>query len=135
MQRLIISIIVIGILVCDCDRDSKSDCGNTLCTLEFKGIAILIKHTTDSTAVLLTSYKVLRVSDNKDITINHDSTFGKFGYYTLVDDSEKAMLKNINVEIEFQGYIENSLVIKEQFVVTADCCHVSLLSGETEVYI
>ena len=45
------------------------------------------------------------------------------------------MLRNSNVEIEFQGYIENSLVIKKQLVVTADCCHVSLVSGETKVYI
>ena len=135
MKKLIFSFFLIGVLVIDCERDTKSDCGNQFCSEEFKIITIFIKNSTDSTAVLLSSYRIIRVSDNKDITLIHDNIFGNLGYYALVDDSEKEMLRHINVEIEFQGYIENSLVVKKQLVVTADCCHVSLVSGETTVYI
>ena len=135
MKKLIFSFFLIGVLVIDCERDTKSDCGNLFCSEEFKIITIFIKNSTDSTAVLLSSYRIIRVSDNKDITLIHENIFGNLGYYALVDDSEKEMLRHINVEIEFQGYIENSLVVKKQVVVTADCCHVSLVSGETTVYI
>ena len=35
--------------------------------------------------------------------------------------------------ITFKGYISNEEVINEEFVVGADCCHVSLISGNTEI--
>ncbi len=126
---------LLSVLLFDCDRDNKANCALTLCTLEFKYIIIQIKQSTDSSAVQLTGYKVLRVSDNKDITINDNILNDNLGYYPLVNDNERAMLRNINVEIEFQGYIQDTLIIKKHFVVTADCCHVSLVSGEFLFYI
>ena len=120
---------------CDRDRDDKSDCVGTICTQEFRYISILIKHSTDSSTVLLTHYKVLRVSDNKDITTANKDFMVNFGYYPLVSDADVSILRNLNVEIEFQGYIENALVIQKRFIVTADCCHVSLESGDQVFYI
>jgi hypothetical protein len=35
----------------------------------------------------------------------------------------------------FQGYLGTNLVVKKRFGVTADCCHVSLVSGESVIYI
>jgi hypothetical protein len=135
MQSHGLKIILLAVLILSCERDNKSDCNNVFCTQEFKTISVLIKHISDSSAVILTTFKVIRVSDNKDISHGNSIIPENYGYYPLVDDSNKEMLRNSNVEIEFQGYLENSLVIKKQLVVTADCCHVSLVSGETTVYI
>jgi hypothetical protein len=134
MNRYILSFFLLTFLVCDCDRDKKTDCSVAICTDEFRFITILIKHSTDSSAVILTGYKVFRVSDNKDITISNDLNFPP-GYYPLVSDSQLALLRNSTVEIEFQGFVQNLLIIKKRFVVGADCCHVSLVSGESVVYI
>jgi len=130
-----ICFILLSVLLFDCDRDNKTNCAIALCTQEYRFIIIQIKHSSDSSAIQLTGYKVLRVSDNKDITINDNILNDNSGYYPLVSDSERAMLRNINVEIEFQGYIRDTLIIKKRFVVTADCCHVSLVSGDFLLYI
>jgi len=130
-----ICFILISVLLFDCDRDNKTNCAIALCTQEYRFINIQIKQSTDSSTVHLTDYKVFRVSDNKDITINDNVLNDNLGYYPLVNDSERAMLRNINVEIEFQGYIRDTLIIKKRFVVTADCCHVSLVSGDFLLYI
>lgn len=135
MQRCVFSFFLLAVLIADCDRDSKSDCSNIFCTQEFKIITILIKHASDSSAYILTDYKVLRVSDNMDLTHVNNIFPENEGYYPLVDDSDLKLLRNIKTVIEFQGYAGNNQVVKRRFAVTADCCHVSLVSGESIVYI
>ncbi len=135
MRRYVLSFLFLSALILDCDREKKSDCANVACTQEFRSITILIKHISDSSAFILTTYKVLRVSDNKDITHSNIGIFENLGYYPLVDDTDRDMLRDSDVEIEFQGYVGDTLVIKKRFVVTADCCHVSLVSGESAFYI
>jgi hypothetical protein len=135
MQRSILSFLLLAVSILDCDREKKTDCTNVACTQEFRIISILIKHSSDSSAFILTTYKVLRVTDNKDITHGNNGIFENMGYYPLVDDTDRDMLRNSDVEIEFQGFVGNTLVIKRRFIVTADCCHVSLVSGESVVYI
>ena len=130
-----ICFILLSVLLFDCDRDNKTNCAIALCTQEYRFIIIQIKHSSDSSAIQLTGYKVLRVSDNKDITHSNIGIFENLGYYPLVDDTDRDMLRNSDVEIEFQGYMGDTLVIKKPFVVTADCCHVSLVSGESVFYI
>jgi hypothetical protein len=106
-----------------------------MCTDEYRIITIIIKHASDSSAVVLSDFKVIRISDNKDITKSDDIIARNLGYYPLVSDSEMNFLRNNSVEIEFQGYIENALIITKRFVVAGDCCHVHLVSGEQVVYI
>lgn len=135
MKRHIFRFLILLVLILGCDRDKKSDCTNAFCTDEFRSIGVTIKHVSDSSAVILTSYKVIRVSDNKDISPDHSIAPVNYGYYLLVDDTDVGMLRNSDVEIEFQGYINNTLLIEKRFVVTADCCHISLVSGELLIYI
>lgn len=131
MRRYVLSFLFLAALILDCDREKKSDCANVACTQEFRSLTVLIKHISDSSAFILTTYKVLQVSDNKDITHSNSGIFENLGYYPLVDDTDRDMLRNSDVEIEFKGYMGDTLVIKKPFVVTADCCHVSLVSGES----
>ena len=135
MQNHGLKFILLAVLILSCERDNKSDCNNVFCTQEFKTVSVLILHKSDNSAVTLTTFKVIRVSDNKDITHGNSIIPENYGYYPLVDDSDKEMLRNTNVEIEFQGYSNDILLIKKRFVVTADCCHVSLVSGDSTVYI
>jgi len=134
-KHLVIFFFLFAVLLPQCDKVKNPDCALAVCTTEFRGIGIMIKHSADSSAVLLTDFKVHRVSDNKDITKSNYSYNDKSGYYPLVNDTDRIALSNMNVEIEFQGYINDALVITKRFVVTADCCHVSLVSGESEAYI
>ena len=133
MKKLFLLFFLV-VLISNCDRDNKSDCKVVFCTEEFRFIVIQIKHSSDSSAVNLTNYKVIRISDNKDLTLSNN-VITTPGFYPLVNDGQLNILKNSITEIEFRGYIQNTLVIQKRFDVGADCCHVSLVSGEAVSYI
>ncbi len=136
MNKLLAFIpIFLSLFLTDCENKIKTDCIGVLCTLEFRSIVVLIKHNSDNSPVVLTDYKVVRVSDNKDITNTDNNLNDNEGYYTVVNDSNLDLLRNNKFEVEFQGYINNALVIQKKFVVEADCCHVSLVSGDTVIFI
>jgi hypothetical protein len=135
MNKFLLMIFFLTVLITACDRDNKSDCKLAVCTEEFRYITILIRHSSDSTSVILTDYKVIRISDNKDLTLPGNVFPVNSGYYSLVNDGQLNFLRNSITQIEFQGYIQNTMVIKRRFDVGADCCHVSFVSGEAVSYI
>ena len=140
MKRyFILSLILFSVLVPGCESVSDSvnetDCTTVLCTMEYRSITVTIKHKTDSTLYHLTDYKVKRVSDNSDVTPKHDNLSGYSGYYSIANDGKMDLYKFMNVEVEFTGYVNNSIVIQKRFIVTADCCHISLVEGNVSLFI
>jgi hypothetical protein len=139
MQKQFFIFFVLLSLLPNCEKDNKKDnelnCEGVFCTAIFKSVTILIKYSSNNNPVLLTNYIVLRTSDNKVITKSDNNLTDNNGYYTIVNDSSNGLIRNSNTEVEFQGYINNALVIQKRFIVTLDCCHVSLVSGDTVVYI
>jgi len=138
MKRyFILFFIIISVLVLQCESDStpQIDCSSTICATIYLSITVTIKHKTDSTLYHLTDYKVKRVSDNADVTPKHDNLSGYSGYYPLANDGNMDLYKFKNVEVEFTGYVNNSIVIQNRFIVTADCCHISLLEGDVSLFI
>jgi hypothetical protein len=103
--------------------------------MEYRTIAVMIKHKTDSALYTLTDYKVTRVSDNKDITIKPNDLFQYNGSYPVANDSQQNLFRHNDVEVEFTGYVNGSVVIQKRFIVTADCCHISLVQGDTVFYL
>ena len=138
MKRyFVLSLILLSVLILECESDSinEIDCTTTLCTMEFRSITVVIKHETDNTLYHLTDYKVNRVSDNLDVTPKHDNLSGYSGYYSVANDTKMDLYKFMNVEVEFTGYVNNSIIIQKRFIVTADCCHISLVEGNVVIYI
>jgi hypothetical protein len=135
MKKSLFLLLFLPVLIYNCDHNHKSDCTFAICTDIFKYVVFQLKHSSDSSAVILTDYKVIRVSDNKDLTLPGDVLPINSGYYPLVSDSQLNILRNSIVEIEFQGYVQNAMIIKRRFDVGADCCHVSLVAGEAVSYI
>ena len=83
----------------------------------------------------MTNYKVIRITDNKEITKIDNDLSDNNGYYTIVDDSTAGLIKKSTMEVEFQGFINNTLAVQKRFIISIDCCHVSLVSGDTVTYI
>ena len=138
MKRyFILFLIIISALVLQCESDSvqQIDCTTALCTTIYMSITVTIKHKTDSTLYHLTDYKVNRVSNNSEVTPKHDNLSGYSGYYSVANDGNIDLFKFKNVEVEFTGYVNNSIVIQKRFIVTADCCHISLVEGNVSLFI
>jgi hypothetical protein len=129
------SVILISLLNLKCDDDSINNCDFAICTEEFRSIVLIIKYNADHSPYLLSDYKIIRISDNKDITPISDSFSTSHGYYPITNDMKKELFKFKNVKVEFKGYLNNDLVIQRQFTITADCCHISLVEGNTLILI
>jgi hypothetical protein len=129
------SVILISLFNIRCDDDNRSNCDFALCTEEFRSVVLIIKYNADHSPYLLSYYKVIRMSDNMDITPISDSFSTSQGYYPVANDIKKELFKFNDVKVEFKGYINNDLVIQRQFTITADCCHISLVEGNTLILI
>ena len=134
LKRILIGIsILFTTIFIECEN--KFSCAFVPCTEVFKSIVITILHKSDSSAYILTYFKVNRVSDNKDITIADNDLTDNKGFYTIADDSEIGIFRNKDVEVEFKGLLNNNLVLQTRFTVTADCCHISLINGDFKFYL
>ncbi len=120
------------IISCDEENESKKCPEDILCTMEFRTLTITVKDTHDE-LVALDSYKVIQVSDNKDITPSNELNSLQNGYYTMVTDG--SLKKGETQEILFLGYVNNQEIIRSTYTVAHDCCHVSLVSGDTNIVV
>ena len=131
-KLIVLSSVLFAFLLFECDDDNRTNCKFAVCTEEFRSIVFSIKHASDNTAFVLTNYKVTRLSDNTDITITDDNLTDNNGYYLITNDLKLDLFKFKNTEVEFKGYLNNDLVIQKRLTITSDCCHISLVEGETD---
>jgi len=126
------------ILACSKDNEkSKDDCGeNTVCTQNYVTIGVTIEDTS-SVKIVLDSYKVIDITTKEDLTIPYSKeefeNYRETGYYPIFSDAYRVQYQNSKTTISFIGYISDNEVVTEEFIVGADCCHVSLFSGSTKI--
>src|SRR5690606_39108553 len=114
-------------------------CELVACTEIFMHITVKVTDLSKR-PVALDRIKVIRIPDEKDITHVYDSHAWMMavqsGSYTLANDMDSRYLpRHKHTKLRFFGYIGNQEVVKEDYVVTFDCCHISLVSGEQEIVI
>ena len=64
-----------------CQKNEEDECGQVICTLEFKIITVLVKDTNQN-PVILDSYQVINKENNEDVTPSNysdidDGIYGK----------------------------------------------------------
>lgn len=109
------------------------DCGSVGCTEQFETISIEVKDD-DGVKVPLDSFEVADLLTNADLTAYYSEEelqiFRDNGRYPIYNDSFVEVHPNENRSIVFKGFISGNIVVTETYVVRADCCHVSLVSGD-----
>ncbi len=136
----ILSLIALLLLLGSCNDDDKDEVAScdetTICTLEFRSITVQLRDTS-SNPIALDSFRVVIKSSDEDITIettvDQMNGFREVGLYPIFDDSFRTRYQNKEETIVLKGIIDNQEVISREFVVGADCCHVSLVEGETTI--
>ncbi len=67
-------------------------------------------------------------------TIRHTKEFGlNNNEYVILTDNYQKYFQNSVENFIFQGFIGDSLVVNEPFVIKADLCHIDYVSGKIEV--
>ncbi|MCK0190624.1 hypothetical protein [Arenibacter sp. F20364] len=116
--------------------DGTPNCVDVFCTEEFRTITVNVKDK-DGVAVALDYFKVVVLSNGDEITLGASSSeydwMAENGTYPLFSDKYVSRYRNKKLEINFRGYIDNKLMVDSDFTVGADCCHVVLIEGETDL--
>ncbi len=143
MNRFTYFVLTLGVaFTLSCERRElesmeEQDCALVPCTEELRWVTVKV---TDRSGqpVALDKVKVIRQSDGKDLTRTYPreewQVFRKLGSYAITGDlDEKHIPQFKRTKLRFQGYVGNREVVKADYVVTFDCCHISLVSGELEL--
>jgi len=123
------------------DKKQKGDCPpDLMCTMEYRTITVTITDSSN-TPVMLDSYRTVRLSDNHIFDLQgqasawEDSLWRATGAYPVITDGQQKEMSTgaDGTLLEFQGDKDGSTVIREQYRVRDNCCHVELISGRTNV--
>lgn len=119
---------------CNSDNDSSPDCNNINCTEEFRTIIVSIKDQNQN-PIVLDYFEVTNLESGSDLTIPLSSSglvlAQQYGQYPLIADGGVEI--NQILELEFKGFINDIEVIRSDYSVSADCCHVVLIFGNIQL--
>lgn len=134
-----ITLILLSFFLLTCSDKNEPDtevvdCSSTICTLNFVTITVSIKDTSDN-AVVLDSFEVLDTATGENLAkdISAEEYHNDQGIYPLISDAHRIQYQNKTTTLTFKGYINDELVVNQEFEVKADCCHVSLITGNREI--
>ena len=99
---------------------------DTICTSMFASVSIEVIGSS------LDDYFTIRSSTGDTLRFNAEPFQN---YYTVLDDNYQKILENKQENFRFVGMKSGNKVIDENFVISADKCHISKVSGKTSVTI
>ncbi len=105
---------------------------NVACTMMFTSISVYVTDTNTSPILLDDAYTI-NVSTGE--TIHLEANGAGMGHYTVLDDSYRKKLQNRTDRFQFVGIKNNQRIVEELYTISADCCHISKVSGRNEVVI
>ncbi len=98
--------------------------GDTVCTEIFAAVSVKVE------GKVLTDFYTLRPSTGD--LIRHELMYGD-SFYTVLDDNYVSELKNDEDTFVFCGFYRGEKVIEENYVISADECHVQKISGASVI--
>ena len=97
-----------------------------ICTMEWRYISIDVK------GGVLDNFYTIRKYTGDTIRYEKDNILGNNSYIILSDNYQNKIKNKEDIFI-FKGYITDSLVVNEQYVIKADECHINYVSGKKEI--
>ena len=115
-------LMVVSILILiSCTKDEE-----VICTMEYRYISIDVKGGILDDFYTIRKYTGDTIRNEKDNIIGNNS-------YIILSDNYQNKIKNKEEIFIFKGYITDSLVVNEQYVIKADECHINYVSGKKEI--
>ncbi len=116
-----ILIVVSVLILISCTKDEE-----VICTMEYRYISIDVKGGILDDFYTIRKYTGDTIRNEKDNIIGNNS-------YIILSDNYQNKIKNKEEIFIFKGYITDSLVVNEQYVIKADECHINYVSGKKEI--
>ncbi|TDT46171.1 hypothetical protein CLV90_0215 [Maribacter spongiicola] len=136
--KIIFVFLSIFLVACNQKDDAveQQDCSTAICTLNFVTITVSVKDASGE-AIVLDSYEVIDTETGENIAADFNGDeyqyYKEQGLYPILSDANRVQYQNSTATLTFKGIIDTEAVINETYEVGADCCHVSLITGNTEI--
>ena len=131
-------IILSTIFLLSCN-DSESGCedilADVICTEQFVSLRVTVKDK-NGIPITLDRFEVINMENNVDIALHYNTGsiyIPRCGQYPLASDGDVAY--NENLHLIFKGYLDDQTVVEINYIVSADCCHIFLVSGNLEIIV
>ncbi|NAS14038.1 hypothetical protein [Poritiphilus flavus] len=116
------------------NEDGNARCEGTICTAIFIRINVSLTDQ-DQNPVALDSFTVTNLQNGEDMTVSLTPSelaeAQETGLYPLTEDGSFGL--NEEREVQFKGFINDQEVLSSDYIVSTDCCHVGLDSGDLEL--
>ena len=120
-----LTILAFSVLIQSCDLSDEDPKDDIFCTEEFRTIGVTI------TGGVLDEFYTIRISNGD--TVRHSDNTGFENFYPVLDDNFHSAVINSEEIFNFLGLIGDQIIIDEEYVIAGDDCHISLVSGKTEI--
>lgn len=110
----------------------RQNCDSIACEEVFVTVFVKIKNKSGTPQSLDDHYTIVKSTGD---TIRDDSGPYPDGTYIIITDKQQKKLEYNPTNYIFYGIKKGSVIIKEPYVVSADCCHINMISGKPEVTI
>ena len=111
-----------------CDKQApRQSCDGVICTMEFAMVTVAVKDQNGNTVPLDST--ITRNKSGLMVSNSNQSSPAGDGRYVVADDSYQKALALRSEEVIFTGYKSGQKVIEQNFIISADCCHISKVSG------
>jgi len=97
------------------------------CTEEFRTVGISV------TGDNLTDHFTIREATSDTLRYYDNSGFPPEDYYVVLDDNYQSEIAGSRENFRFVGLIGTMTAVDELFVIEADQCHISYVSGNTDI--
>lgn len=135
MKTQLSILIAAGILTFTSCINTQNDCAKVMCTMDFRMITVELK---DSLGNPFTPDKVQTFHANGGALI-HEATASPLpenNVYTVADDGDMNDFTREKVTPVVFKVIKNNVTVKEaNFELKTDCCHISKVSGPSELVV
>ena len=118
----------------DTNNDENAQCEGAICTAIFIRINVSVTDQ-DQNPVSLDSFTVTDLANGNNMTITLTpeelAEAQETGLYPLTQDG----ILDLNEErrVQFRGFVNDQEVIRSDYTVSTDCCHVGLDAGDLEL--
>lgn len=125
-----LSLIAITMILMGCSKDDDDCSGNLVCTTEFRIISVEVLDS-DGNPVIFDEFTVTNLQTTEVIELDWEPG----DHYPIAYDSMRSELPADGHQFEIVGFIDGQEVFRQIYLVGQDCCHITLLEGDTTIQI
>jgi len=130
MRKIFLSLLAFPTMAMQCKK--KSECSDAICTQMFAAVNVTVTDNKGNNVNLEEYYTINMATGD---TLRHNNGTWPEGGYTVLDDGYVSKMYNKELQFRFIGVQNNTMVVDEQYTISADCCHISKRAGKDTIVI